>query len=246
MAFSRSRHNEERLYPRLSMESQLTTKKSLEVGEQPPAGTPVYRTEKERGPWWRLPIEWAASLFRRIRLLIISPKETRYKGLPYVRPGVRSTAEGNTSAFIREEAAPVQDAPASRAERRESQAKTAEKTARPRKKPGTQAHKRYVQVGVAVGALAVIGLGYYLFIGRYCTVTVNDNGQISDVRTKEKTVSEMLNKAGYTLEQEDILTVPGSAAPFSGMQIGIRRAHERQIEDNGSAVSVRLAQWATR
>lgn len=83
--------------------------------------------------------------------------------------------------------------------------------------------------------------GWYMTDGRYCVITVNDDGTAQQVRTKENSVQDALAVAGVTLTPEDIVSVDLSQRPEEGLQVAIARAREIDISQGDQTTHVRLA-----
>lgn len=65
----------------------------------------------------------------------------------------------------------------------------------------------------ALGVLTLVSLcgvgygGWYFFEGRYCIITINDDGTISQVRTAEKEADAILAEAQLTIDPDDLVTM---------------------------------------
>ncbi len=91
------------------------------------------------------------------------------------------------------------------------------------------------------GVTAVAVFGWYMLFGRYSVVSVNDDGVLKAVRTKEATIEQMLAVASYTLTPEDLISVPMQQKPKEGLVVNITRARNITIKADGQTISVRLA-----
>ena len=95
---------------------------------------------------------------------------------------------------------------------------------------------------LAGGFMGLCGFfGWYMMEGRYCVITVNDDGVTQQVRTKESSVEDALVVAGVPLTPEDIVSVDLSQRPEEGLQVAIARAREIDITEGDTTTHVRLA-----
>lgn len=95
---------------------------------------------------------------------------------------------------------------------------------------------------LAGGLMGLCGFfGWYMAEGRYCVITVNDDGAVQQVRTKEGSVQDALAVAGVALTPEDIVSVDLSQRPEEGLQVTIARAREIDITEGDQTTHVRLA-----
>ena len=94
-----------------------------------------------------------------------------------------------------------------------------------------------ILAGISAGCV----FGWYMLFGRYCVVSVIDDGVLKAVRTKEATVEQMLMVASYTLAPEDLVSIPMQQKPQEGMAVDITRARTITIKVDGESVSVKLA-----
>ena len=68
--------------------------------------------------------------------------------------------------------------------------------------------KKCVLSVLAFFSLCGIGYGgWYFFEGRYCIVTINDDGAISQVRTAQKEADAILAEAQFTIDADDLVTM---------------------------------------
>ena len=101
-------------------------------------------------------------------------------------------------------------------------------------------HKR--NLFLAVGALILVGAAAALLLA-HRPVTIVDEGQARQVDTLAWQVGWVLNEAGITLSDQDVVSPALDAnLPWNGAEIEIRRARAVYVWQDGALVSSR---WAT-
>lgn len=102
---------------------------------------------------------------------------------------------------------------------------------------------------VAAAALSIlliagaVGYGGWWYIeGRYSIVTINDNGIITQVRTADETVADVLMAGGVQLGDNDRLSMHPATEVHDGLNVGIVRAKDVTISTKDGDVEVALAE----
>ena len=99
---------------------------------------------------------------------------------------------------------------------------------------------------IAAAVLCVLGGagygGWYYFEGRYCVMTVYDDGKPIEVRSALKTVGEVLDENGLSLNYRDRIDCGTAASVAEGMDIHITRAKDVTILAGGKEVPIKIAE----
>jgi len=97
-------------------------------------------------------------------------------------------------------------------------------------------------VGILIACAAFGLFSWYMLFGRYCVISVIDDGVQRSVRTKEDTLQEVFVTEVFNLTPEDLVSLPLQQEPQEGMTVTITRARNISIEDGDQTKTVRLAQ----
>lgn len=112
-----------------------------------------------------------------------------------------------------------------------------------RKMPLSTKAKITAAAAAVLLAVALGGYGIWWQVdGRYSIVSINDNGVITEVRTSDETIEEVLLASGVQLGDADILSVHPSTEVRDGLNVGIARAKTVTIRTKDGDKTVDMAQ----
>lgn len=190
----------------------------------------------------------SAAVFKRLRLSSRDKKPIAVKLVPYYKPQINM--DGSLPAF---KAADISGdiawkEPAAKRSPgffrpRRSQRSLEDQIFNKRKMSGSTRAKIAAAALAFILVLAGAGYGGWWYIeGRYSMVTINDNGVLTEVRTADETVADVLAASAVALGTDDMLSMHPSTEVRDGLNIAIVRAKGVTIATKDGEVFVDMAQ----